>query len=91
VLILKRSRSEVAERIKSAQRDRTGATGSESRTRIEALIERAQQELEALDVELARLEARNDTGYQRWRERAYERRYAPPRREAVIDAEFVIG
>jgi hypothetical protein len=91
VSILKRSRSEVAQRIRSAQHDRAGATGSESRSRIEALIERAQLELETLDLELARLEARNDSGYQRWRERAYERRYAPPRREAIIDVEFVIG
>jgi helicase-like protein/SNF2 domain-containing protein len=91
VLILKRNREEVLWRIRGGRRDRSAATGADARTRAEALLERAQGELEALDVELGRLQSRDDDGYQRWRQQAYARRYAPPAREAILDAEFVIG
>jgi hypothetical protein len=91
VLILKRSRAEVALRITGGQREREAVTGSDARTRLEALLARSQEELEGLDVELRRLQSRNDDGYQRWRQHAYERRYAPPQREPILDAEFVIG
>ncbi len=91
VLILKRSREEVTRRIKSGRRDRDTAAGSDARTRVEALLERSERELEALDAELARLQSRDDDGYQRWRKHAYDRRYAPPERESILDVEFVIG
>jgi hypothetical protein len=55
------------------------------------VLERSQRELEALDLELVRLQSRDDDGYRRWRQHAYQRRYAPPRREAILEAEFVIG
>ena len=41
--------------------------------------------------ELDRLSARDDEGYRRWRQHAYERRYAPPERQSILNAEFVIG
>jgi hypothetical protein len=57
----------------------------------EALVARWLRELEQLEEELARLLARDDDGYRRWRQRAYERRYAPPERETLLNAEFEIG
>ena len=91
VLILKRSREQVIQRILGERRERAAATGSDARTRVEALLERSERELEALDAELRRLQSRDDDGYQRWRQHAHERRYAPPEREPILDAEFVIG
>jgi hypothetical protein len=91
VLILKRTRSELVGRIQGSRRDRDAAAGSEARSRIEARLGRAERELEALDAELGRLSARDDEGYRRWRRHAYERRYAPPEREPILNAEFVIG
>jgi hypothetical protein len=91
VLILKRNREDVLWRIRGGRRDRTAATGADARTRAEALLERSQRELEVLDVELARLQSRDDDSYRRWRQQAYARRYAPPAREPILDAEFVIG
>jgi hypothetical protein len=91
VLILKRSREELSRRIQISRRERDLAAGSESRTRIEALLRRSERELEALEVELARLQARDDDGYRRWRQHAHERRYAPPERQPIVEAEFVIG
>jgi hypothetical protein len=91
VLILKRSREEVVQRISGERRERATVTGSDARTRVETLLERSERELEALDAELRRLQSRDDDGYQRWRQHAYERRYAPPEREPILDAEFVIG
>lgn len=91
VLILKRSRSELVRRIQGGRRERDAAAGSEARGRIEALLTRSERELEGLEAELARLQARDDEGYRRWRQHAYERRYAPPEREPILEAEFVIG
>jgi adenine-specific DNA-methyltransferase len=91
VLILKRSREDVMRRIHGGRKERAAASGSDARTRAEALLERSQRELEALDVELGRLQSRDDAGYQRWRKHAHDRRYAPPEREPVVEAEFVIG
>lgn len=91
VLILKQSREELVRRIAAGRRDRAAASGSDARTRVEALLERSQRELEALDAELGRLQSRDDDGYRRWRKHAYDRRYAPPEREPVVEAEFVIG
>jgi len=91
VLILKRSRGELVRRIQGSRRDRDAAAGSDARGRVEALLVRSERELEGLEAELARLEARDDEGYRRWRQHAYERRYAPPEREPILNAEFVIG
>jgi hypothetical protein len=91
VLILKRSRAELVRRIAGSRRDRDAAAGSDARTRLESLLGRSERELEALEAELGRLTARDDEGYRRWRQHAYERRYAPPEREPILNAEFVIG
>jgi hypothetical protein len=91
VLILKRSRAELVRRIQGSRRDRDAAAGSEARGRLEALLVRSERELEGLEAELGRLAARDDEGYRRWRQHAYERRYAPPEREPILEAEFVIG
>jgi hypothetical protein len=91
VLILKRTRSELVRRIQGGRRDRDAAAGSDARSRVEARLGQAERELEALDVELGRLSERDDEGYRRWRRHAYERRYAPPEREPILNAEFVIG
>jgi hypothetical protein len=50
-----------------------------------------QKDLDALETEIERLERRDDADYQRWRQRAHERRYAPPSTERLLDVEFVIS
>jgi hypothetical protein len=91
VMILKRTRSELVRRIQGSRRERDAAAGSDARTRVEARLGHAERELEALEAELGRLSERDDEGYRRWRRHAYERRYAPPERESILNAEFVIG
>jgi helicase-like protein/SNF2 domain-containing protein len=91
VSIARRARGELARRIVATRRERDSAAGSDARGRAEALLERSERELERLEAELARLLARDDDGYRRWRQRAYERRYAPPERETLLHAEFEIG
>jgi hypothetical protein len=91
VLIMKRSRAELVRRIAGNRRDRDAAAGSDARSRVEALLGRSERELELLEAELGRLTARDDEGYRRWRQHAYERRYAAPEREPILNAEFVIG
>jgi hypothetical protein len=91
VLIARRQRGELARRIAATRRERDSAAGSDARARAEALLARSERELEQLEAELARLLERDDDGYRRWRQRAYERRYAPPERETLLSAEFEIG
>ena len=91
ILVVKRHRAEVELRLRGAERERAAATGSDARSRAETLLQRGASELEVLEVELRRLQFRQDDGYQQWRRHAHERRYAPPRSEAILDVEFVIG
>ena len=49
-----------------------------------------QSEIERLDIEIASLRAGDDENYRRWRDRAQERRYAPPEVERIFDAELEI-
>jgi hypothetical protein len=91
VLVVRRRRDELLGRMETLRRERNAAIGAEARGRAEAALERCERELVALDGQLGRLQSRDDDGYQRWRQRAYERRYTPPACESIVEAEFVIG
>ena len=90
-LIQRRSRSRVLDALQKAREQIAAAPGADARSRAESVLGRAQRELEAIDAELERLESRQDEGYRRWREQAHIKRYAPPSRELVLEAEFVVG
>jgi hypothetical protein len=52
---------------------------------------RTQSQLESVEAELARLAARRDDAYERGRELLHQKRYSPPLRETILEAEFVVG
>jgi hypothetical protein len=91
VLLGRRERDLLLERIRGTREQAAAATGSDARTRAETALRRAQRELEAVEAELERLQSRHDENYRRWRERAHQRRYAPPVREVILEAEFIVG
>jgi len=90
-LIQRRSRSRVEGALQKAREQIAAAPGADARSRAESVLGRAQRELEAIDAEIERLESRQDEGYRRWREQAHIKRYAPPSRELILEAEFVVG
>jgi hypothetical protein len=90
-LIQRRDRSRVLDALQKAREQIAAAPGADARSRAENVLTRAQRELEGIDAELERLESRQDEGYRRWREQAHDKRYAPPSRELILEAEFVVG
>jgi hypothetical protein len=90
-LIQRRGRSRALDALQKAREQIAAAPGADARSRAESVLTRAQRELEAIDAELERLESRQDEGYRHWREQAHLKRYAPPSREVILEAEFVVG
>jgi hypothetical protein len=90
ILILGRQASASSERLK-AEAARDAAIGAEQRDRAELALRGAQVEIDRLDAEIARLRAAEDDNYQRWRQHAQDRRYAPPTVDQLVDAEFEVA
>jgi adenine-specific DNA-methyltransferase len=91
ILLLAKQRDAARERHAKAENDRENAVGAEQRGRAETALRKAQAEIEALDAEIARLEAGDDENYQRWRKHTQERRYARPEYQQILDAEIEIS
>ncbi len=90
ILLLERQRDAALAKLSKAETAREAAVGSEQRDRAEQSLRRTQSEIERLDTEIASLRAGDDENYRRWRDRAQERRYAPPEVERIFDAELEI-
>jgi predicted nucleic acid-binding Zn-ribbon protein len=90
ILILRRARLERAEHLLSAEKKRDRSLGPDARTRAEAALQRLSAEVEELDQQIARLTARVDDEYNRWKQHAHSRRYESPRAERLLEAEFVL-
>ena len=90
LLVLKKRRGSLQERLDQAQQRRDGATGSEARTEAERAVLSVQTALEEVDGAIQRLEQRDDTTFRRYREHIQLRRYAPPRVERLFDVDLVI-
>jgi len=89
LLVLRKKQAAIAARIEAAERRRDGATGSEARTDAEHALRKAAAELEGVSARVARLQARDDTRYQRYLEHIQARRYTPPRLETLVDLDVV--
>lgn len=90
LLVLKKRRRALVERLEQAQLRRDGATGSEARTEAERAVVSAQVALEEAEGAINRLERRDDDVFRTFREHLHQRRYTPPRVERVFDLELVI-
>jgi hypothetical protein len=88
MLLLKRQRSALGERIARAEEARDAAVGSQARTRAEESLKALEAELETTEGEYERLGERKDERFERWSARAHEQRYRQPERERLFTVEF---
>jgi uncharacterized small protein (DUF1192 family) len=90
LLVLKRRLNVESESLRVAEQRRDAALGSEARTQAEERIRKLQTEIDRIEAEMQRLENRDDQNYEKWRERAHQRRYRPPEITRLLDVEFVL-
>ena len=90
LLVLKKRRAALQERLEQALLRRDGATGAAARTEHEQSVLSGQTSLEEVDAAVERLEQRDDDVFRSYRDHIQKRRYAPPRVERLFDVDLVI-
>jgi len=90
VLLLRRKRTELEQRLEVQRGKRDQALGAIAREEAERAIQRLGQELEEIEHDIERLERRDDATYQRCRDRLHDRRYAPAKVERLFEVKFVL-
>jgi len=90
LLVLRRKREELDERLEQARARRDGATGSEARSEAERAALSLETSLAELDGGIHRLENRDDATFQQYQQHIHRRRYTPPRLERLFDLDVVI-
>lgn len=88
LLLLRRRRAALADRIGRAEEARDSAVGSAARTRAEQTLKELEVELDSVESEYQRLSERRDERFERWSTHARERRFAEPRRERLFCVEI---
>ena len=91
MLLLRRRREELFERLRASEVRRDGALGPDARTEAEVRIRTLQGEIDEIDERLVKLEQRDDPEFVRLRDRIHSRHFAPRQVERILDAELVIG
>ena len=89
-MVLRRRLGATRESLRAAEDRREGALGADIRSQAETRVRAIQEEIDGIEAEMARLETRNDTEYQRWRQHVQERRDKPPEVTRILDVEFVL-
>ncbi len=90
LLILRRAHADTCDRLLKAEQARDAALGSDARSDAEKKAQRLEAQVDGLDADIQRLEARQDPAYCKWKERAHSRRYGRPETQRLLDAEFVL-
>jgi adenine-specific DNA-methyltransferase len=88
LLVLRRKRLSLLEKLEAARARRDGATGSEARSDAESAVRKLQTNAEEVDGAIERLERRDDATFQRYQEHIHRRRYTPPRVEPLFDLDL---
>jgi len=90
VLVLRREQEHVKGRMRESEAKRDAALGPDARDPATKKLVALEKELEELEARMAKLDAREDADYQRWKQHAFDRRYASPEKTRILDVEFVI-
>ncbi|HMC57553.1 MAG TPA: hypothetical protein VKJ01_00040, partial [Candidatus Solibacter sp.] len=90
VLVLRRRLAAAAETLRAAEDKRDAALGSEARGQAEERIRKVQADIDEVESEIERLQNRDDSEYEKWREHAHQRRYRPPQAARILDVEFIL-
>jgi hypothetical protein len=90
VLVGRRERTSVTEKLRSARSRRDEVVGSTAREKIEAEIIRLAARDESLESRINALESREDEVYRKWKENYHKLRYQPPTVTVLFDTVFQI-
>jgi hypothetical protein len=91
VLVYRRERASIGEKLSYARARRDEVVGSTARDKIEAEIDRLATRDEILDRRINALESREDEVYRKWRNKYHELRYRPPTVRPLFEATFQIS
>lgn len=90
ILLLRRRRDKHQARLEEATHRRDAALGPDARRAAERRVGKAQEDLDATEVEIERLARRDDDAFRRWREHALGRHRRRPEIERIVDVALVI-
>jgi hypothetical protein len=90
ILVCRRERTSIAEKLRSAKERRDEIVGATARERIQAEIERLANRDENLERRIEALESREDEVYRKWRNEYHELRYRTPSITRLFQANFQI-
>jgi hypothetical protein len=90
LLVLRRRFHTAMVALRVAEDKRDTVLGSEARNQAEDRVRKIQEEIDELQVEIERIQNRNDPEYEKWRGRMHSRRYREPEITRILDVEFVL-
>jgi superfamily II DNA or RNA helicase len=90
LLVLRRRLRAATSALCTAEDRRDSVLGSDARGEAEECVRKVQKEIDELEIQMERLQNRDDAEYERWRERAHLRRYRPPATTRLLDVEFIL-
>ena len=88
ILVCRRERVSIGEKLMAARARRDEIVGSSARDRVEAEIVRLATKDESLERRISALESREDEVYRRWRDEYHELRYRVPTVTRLFQAAF---
>jgi hypothetical protein len=91
ILVCRRERTSISEKLRAARARRDEIVGSSSRERVEAEILRLATIDETLERHIGALESREDEVYRKWRDEYHELRYRAPKVTRLFQAVFEIA
>jgi hypothetical protein len=90
ILVCRRERASIAEKLRAARTRRDEVVGSTARDRVEAEIVRLATRDESLERRINALESREDEVYRKWRDEYHELRYRTPIVTTLFQSRFQI-
>jgi len=90
ILVCRRERASIAEKLRAARTRRDEVVGSTARDRVEAEIVRLATRDESLERRVNALESREDEVYRKWRDEYHELRYRTPTVTTLFQSRFQI-
>jgi adenine-specific DNA-methyltransferase len=90
ILVCRRERASLAEKLRSTKARRNEIVGFSDRDRVEAEIVRLATKDESLEQRIGALESREDEVYRRWRDQYHELRYRVPTLTRLFQTTFQI-
>ena len=91
ILVCRRERASIVEKLRSARARRDEIVGSTARDRIEAEILKLATREESLERRIGALESREDEVYRKWHDEYHELRYRAPTVTRLFQAAFKIA